>query len=357
MRIKIGGSSDPFRYIVNILSFLLEGITPRCHSAFTVQSASYRCESAFIRGFYGISHTHINKTPDIGKRCSQPVSLVLYNYWIMPASPSVTLILIDGLRPDGLLQAHTPTLDLLIASGAHTLSARTVMPSITLPCHVSLFLGVPPEQHGVTTNLWKPRQYTADSNPAPTGLVEALKAAGKVTAFFYNWEELRDVSRPDSLSASFFLNGSKDPHGTGDLELAELAAGWLASHPVDFAFIYLGYTDTAGHDYGWMSEHYLMAIANTDRCIDNLLSVLPEDGTLIVTSDHGGHDQSHGTDCDEDMIVPFIICGPGIPAGYRIEHPVNITDIAPTIASLLGILPPSGWIGQPLKFGLSADVS
>ena len=72
------------------------------------------------------------------------------------SNPSVTLILVDGMRPDGLAQAPTPTLDRLIANGAASMSARTIMPSITLPCISSLFLGVSPERHGITSNVYTP---------------------------------------------------------------------------------------------------------------------------------------------------------------------------------------------------------
>jgi predicted AlkP superfamily pyrophosphatase or phosphodiesterase len=256
----------------------------------------------------------------------------------------VILILIDGLRPDGLVKAETPILDRLIAAGAYTLSARTVMPSITLPCHTSLFLGVNPEQHGVTTNLW------ALPNPPIPDLLDTICSNGGKSASFYNWEELRDISRPGSLHASFFLKNCYDVDGVGDLELAKLATAWLSRNPMDFTFIYLGYTDTAGHDHGWMSERYLKAITNADRCIGLILSALPVESTVIVTSDHGGHDRSHGTDSDDDMIVPFIIRGPDIPAGYTIDQPINIIDIAPTIAVLLGITPSAEWAGIPLEF-------
>lgn len=66
---------------------------------------------------------------------------------------TVSLFLIDGMRPDALIQAHTPTFDHLLENGMYTLTARAVMPSITLPCHASLFHSLSPEQHGVTTNI------------------------------------------------------------------------------------------------------------------------------------------------------------------------------------------------------------
>ena len=34
---------------------------------------------------------------------------------------------------------------------------------------------------------------------------------------------------------------------------------WLEKEAPDFAFVYLGLTDNAGHDFGWMGEKYLEA--------------------------------------------------------------------------------------------------
>jgi predicted AlkP superfamily pyrophosphatase or phosphodiesterase len=261
----------------------------------------------------------------------------------MTGTKKVVLFLIDGLRPDGLKQADTPIIDGLMASGAHTLAGRTVMPSVTLPCHASLFMSVAPERHGITSNTWAPQ-----GRPVP-GLIDVIHKAGGKTASFYNWEELRDMSRPGSLDVSFFLNNCHER--TGDLKLADLAANWLGRNEADFTFVYLGYTDTAGHDYGWMSGPYLQAIADADRCVGRVLEVLDEDCIAMITSDHGGHGRSHGTDCDEDMVIPFIVSGdPGIPAGHVIERQVNITDVAPTITSLLGLDPPTEWRGAALRF-------
>ena len=110
-------------------------------------------------------------------------------------SPTI-LVMIDGLRPDALDQIDCPNLRSLIARGASTLTARSVMPSVTLPCHTSIFHSVPPTRHGITVNVWTPM-----ARPLP-GLVDVAKDAGKRCSFIYNWEPLRDVSRPEKLYAS-----------------------------------------------------------------------------------------------------------------------------------------------------------
>ena len=263
----------------------------------------------------------------------------------MSLGPETVLFVVDGMRPDGLLQADTPTMDRLITAGASTMRARAVMPSVTLPCHMSLFLGVEPGRHGITTNTWTPQV-----RPVP-GLFEVLHSAGLVSASFYNWEQLRDLSRPGSLDAAFFLDNCHDAEGAGDVQLAELASHWLLEHPADFAFVYLGYTDIAGHDHGWMTAPYLRAIANADRCIGRVVEALPKDAVVIVTSDHGGHRQTHGTEGDEDMTIPLILSGPNIPSGVTIERSVSLVDVAPTIARLFCIERPEDWSGEPLNLG------
>jgi predicted AlkP superfamily pyrophosphatase or phosphodiesterase len=51
--------------------------------------------------------------------------------------PRVVLILEDGMRPDGLERADTPTKDNIIQHGTYTLQACTTFSSVTLPCHAS----------------------------------------------------------------------------------------------------------------------------------------------------------------------------------------------------------------------------
>jgi predicted AlkP superfamily pyrophosphatase or phosphodiesterase len=52
--------------------------------------------------------------------------------------------MIDGLRPDAIVPADCPNLKALLARSAYSLTATSVMPSITLPCHTSIFHSVPP---------------------------------------------------------------------------------------------------------------------------------------------------------------------------------------------------------------------
>ena len=258
----------------------------------------------------------------------------------------VVLFVLDGLRPDGLQQADTPHMDGIFEGGAFTYSARTVMPSATLPCHTSMFRSVTPDRHGITTNTWVPQV-----RPVPS-ITDIVHGAGRPTSAFYNWEQLRDLADPGSLDRSYYTSNCRD--AVGDLEIAEAAARCLGEQ-TGFAFVYFGYTDIAGHNSGWMSDPYLQAIANADKGVGQVLSVLDRRRTaIILTSDHGGHERTHGTEMAEDMTIPWATCAPGIPAGYEIDEQIEIIDNPPTIAAYLDLPPPEEWAGKPVQSILPA---
>ncbi len=254
-------------------------------------------------------------------------------------SQKVLLILVDGMRPDAIDQCEHPFLRKLREESSCCMNSRTVMPSVTLPCHTSLFLSVDPERHGITTNTWVPQVRPIDS------LGDVVAHAGKRAAMYYNWEELRDLNRPGSLIHSEYHNMWRTGGLVSDRLLTDHAIDCLHEDDPDFIFLYLGYTDEAGHDKGWMTEHYLEAVSNASACIEKIWKALPEDWCMVVTADHGGHERSHGCDIPEDMTIPIYFVGKPFEKGKKLEG-VNIKDIAPTIAKLMGLTPPREWEGK-----------
>ncbi len=252
----------------------------------------------------------------------------------------VLLILSDGMRPDSIAACKSGTAVKILNESLYTLSARTVMPSVTLPCHMSLFLGVPAERHGILTNT-----YTPQVRPV-RGLCEVLRSAGRKCAFFYNWGELRDLAQPDSLAHSCYISGHIYTYEKANELAADAAIAHIGAFDPDFTFLYLGLTDAAGHDHGWMSERYLAAVAASWETIDRVIGTLPQNYTVIITSDHGGHDRSHGSSLDEDMLIPLIIRTPERLTG-KIEK-ADIIDIAPTVTRLLGAASDPEWEGHAL---------
>ena len=155
---------------------------------------------------------------------------------------------------------------------------------------------------------------------------------------------LRDLARPEKQALSFFTFHNHDPHS--DQAVADAAAAWIPRKDLDFAFVYLGMVDEMGHRFGWMADGYLRQIELTDVALGTVLAALPQDGHVLLQSDHGGHDRSHGTDQDADMLIPWMLAGPGIQSGQALGGPVSIVDTAPTLARLLEVDPPRDWEGH-----------
>lgn len=251
----------------------------------------------------------------------------------------IILFLVDGMRPDAL--ADIEAAQRIMKKSTYTMDAKTVFPSVTLPCHMSLFHSVTPQRHGTTTNIYMPQVRPIN------GLCEILKVADKRSAIFYNWEDLRDISRPNSLTHAAFYAGRR----LGYMETGEMLADELIEYvkkfDTDFTFFYMGYTDWAGHKFGWMSEEYLSAMQSSWNNIEKVMTALGDEYTYIITSDHGGHDRTHGSEMPEDMIIPIFLCGEKFEKGKEIEN-VSILDIAPTITKLLNLAPDEEWEGKAL---------
>ena len=255
----------------------------------------------------------------------------------------VIVILVDGMRADAPAACGHPFVDTCIAKSAYAAAARTVFPSVTLPCHMSLFHSVTPDRHGILSNTWMPQVRPVK------GLVEQLDDAGRKCAFFITWEELRDLSRPDHLTYSCMYNQHK--YDDSDDRITEYAIDYINREQPDFVFLYLGQTDEkGGHDTGWMSETYLQVVNNAWNDIEKVFAQV-QGYNIIVTADHGGHDRHHGTDMPEDMTIPMFLSGPAFKQGAKLEN-VSILDIAPTVAKLLEAAPAKEWEGRVLTEAL-----
>ncbi len=255
-----------------------------------------------------------------------------------PFPRQVVIVSIDGLRPDALLKSDTGNIQALAGRGAYTWEARTIMPSNTLPSHVSMLTGYPPEVHRI---LWDEYLPLRGRLTVPT-LFTAVRAAG-----------MRSVMVVGKNKFDYFKDtGAVDVYTVaagGDDDVAARAAA-EAQSGFNVMFVHLPEVDLSGHSKNWMSPAYLDRVVHADQAVGRLLSALPWWTTVILTADHGGGSRAnnHGSDTACDMMIPWVVSGPGTLRGYRLSTAVHTTDTAATAAYVLGIDLPAGVTGEPV---------
>ncbi len=267
-----------------------------------------------------------------------------------PPIRRVIILSLDGLRPDAIELAPMPNLLDLMKISAYSLTAQTVRPSATLPAHSSMLTGLCPSKHGVDWNDYIPQNGIAQG----ADLFDLTHAAGMENYMFVGKEKLQQVTDASNLERFVYIN-DRDKVVMQTL---------LADFPQDFGvlFIHFATTDDMGHVYGWLSPEQLSVVFRADEAIGELLSTLDARGLrdetlLIVTSDHGGHNMTHGSSSPEDMTIPWIVSGPNVQAGELMTS-IHITDTAATVAYALGLSIPSEWDGLPVLevFGLQNGI-
>ncbi len=111
---------------------------------------------------------------------------------------------------------------------------------------------------------------------------------------------------------------------------------------------------------------YYAVISHMDEQVGRVLDALKKtgkwDNTIIAfSSDHGLAMGSHGLRGKQNMYehtigVPFILCGPRIPAGKRFTAQTYLRDLYPTICDLAGVPIPESVEGRSLLPVLSGKV-
>lgn len=331
------------RYLI-LLSILIQGCVSASASSYTPTASSVDLQPSPI--------PTATLTPIQPSVLDVPTATPV----LIPPQPisRVFIVSFDGLRPDAIEAAEMDNVNSLIQTGAYTLKAQTVFPSITLPAHASLVTGACPAKHIARWNEYVPQNGYA----LGTDIFDLTHAVGLRTVLVVGKEKLRHITEPGSTDFFGFVDNTdehKDETTLENMALEQIRQGF------GLMMVHFPDGDVAGHQYDWMSKQQLKAFHNKDQSLGLFLKAMKDsgfyDGTLIIiTSDHGGHNSDHGLNIPEDMTIPWIISGPQIVPG-ELQTPVYIYDTAPTVAFALGLPLQPEWDGAPVyeAFGLPVD--
>jgi len=112
-------------------------------------------------------------------------------------------------------------------------------------------------------------------------------------------------------------------------------------------FLWLHLMDAhAPYPGGQDREHYDIGLQQLDAPLAEFLGSLGDDAVVVLTADHGEAFGEHGyrfhgsTLFDEELRVPLVLCVPparSLGAARRVDTPVSLVDVSPTLLDLLGL--------------------
>ena len=226
----------------------------------------------------------------------------------LPVVSRVVVLSIDGLRGDAVSQM--PTLDALRSRAAWTDSMQTVVPSLTVPGHLSMFTGRDVTSLGVQTNTLDQSAGLALALNGATSMFQWVKDDGRrSTALIAS----SLVPASDLVTAQGFFGIGEVMTASADLPSlrADAIAAATAADAPALLFVHIPTVDFAGHDFGWVRTdiaganggdvlgiQYVAAARAADAVINDIwLALQPAiengDVALLITADHGGGHGEH----------------------------------------------------------------
>jgi len=284
----------------------------------------------------------------------------------MTTRPNIVFVLIDCLRSRTLVEATdrgwAPQLAGLRGRG--TFFSQTVATvTTTTPSMSSIFTGTLPFVHGV-------RSLRAALSPEVATLAEVLRDNGYAT----HAEAAGPVNEKTGLNRGFdrFHGRFRDyVHGPAWKKMQERFAALPSDRP-RFLYVHLFELHETivppelDHSaYGRTS--YDRAVSALDhRVLGDLVRLAGDDGIVIITGDHGElvprakravvavenigrrignrplvrwavERRGHGHIFEDQVLVPLLLAGPGIPSGRHVGSAVRHIDLFTTVLDLVGV--------------------
>ena len=288
------------------------------------------------------------------------------------APSGIVLITIDTCRADRIGcyspdAPETPAIDRVAREGVLFSQASTSAP-LTLPAHCTILTGLYPDRHTVRDNgagrlpdraktIAEILQDEGWSTGAFLAAVPLERRYGTAQGF-----DRYDDEWIDSSGGGDLLNRLHRDQRTAD-EVVDECLPWIreALRRKDPFFAWVHFFDPHvpyeppspfAERYGAAS--YEGEVAFVDAQIGRLLDGLEEARdrcVVVVTADHGEsldeHDEStHGFFLYEPTVqVPWVMSGPGLPHGVRVDEPVSVVQIMPTLLDHFGLPIPEGLDG------------
>ena len=268
----------------------------------------------------------------------------------------VLIIGIDGVRPDCLKFAQTPTIDLLAKNGTFSenaysggeLNTKTQQPTVSGPGWISILSGNWMNRHGVKANNFK--GYDHKASPHFFKRIKDQKPDLKLSSIC-QWHPINENILKPVVKVKTMINTPDKGASVKELALED-----LKNNNPDVVFVHFDDVDHAGHKHGYGKniKPYVTAIEQTDKHIGELIAQINshnnESWLVLITTDHGGINKGHGGQSPDERRVFVLASGGDVMKNKVVEKGPGITVIAPTAFKHLELKIDNSW-DWPKPFG------
>lgn len=279
-------------------------------------------------------------------------------------------IIVDGVPADMIERLKPPAIGRIAAEGGYS---RAYCGGIAgTYCETPTISAV--GYNCILTSAWANKHNVWDNSPKPDYSYWSIFRIAKeqkrdvTTALYSSWTDNRTVLlgeglpetgdlRIDYVVDGFDLDQKNYPKEKDDLQVYRIddtvsraAAAGIREQAPDLSWVYLWYTDDAGHIYG-NGDYFDEYVMKADRQIERIWEAVEyrekyfdEEWMVVVTTDHGRGDDGHhhgGQSARER--TSWIATN--VRGNARFAEPwLSIVDIAPSLARFLDFRRASGGV-------------
>lgn len=217
-------------------------------------------------------------------------------------------VVIVGLDGMGIFckDTATPRMDEIFGSGAKTIRALSLFPTISAQNWGAMLLGTDPEVHGLTNGYISQNEYANKEIPSVFSTVRQAYP-DSVLCSVSNWEPINHGIIEHDIGAQ--LQTADD-----GAETTVKAVECIRTKKPDLLFVHIDDPDGAGHRYDYGTKEHLECITDVDAMVGRIYDACAEAGMIddtlfMAIADHGGYNHGHGGYTDGEKYVFFALAG------------------------------------------------